>query len=59
MESNSHIHLNNVMYVPALNKILVFVVVLEDYGCDMLFSKGKDYLNHVAIVQVKQIGVWV
>lgn len=49
----SHIHLKNVMYVFGLKKKLIFVVVLEDRGYDVVFSKGKYFLKHVATKQVK------
>ena len=42
-----------------LKKNLVFVVVLEDKGYDVVFSRGKAYMKHVATGKVKQIGVWV
>lgn len=47
------------MYVPDLKKNLVSVVVLEDKRYDLVFGRGKAYLKHVAIIQVKQIGVQV
>lgn len=47
------------MYVPRLKKILIFVVVLEERGYDVAFSKGKYFMKHVATIQVKQIGVRV
>lgn len=34
-------------------------MVLEDRGYDVIFSKGKVFLRHIATRQVKQIGVWV
>lgn len=58
-ESSPHIHLKNVMYVLGLKNILIYVVVLEDRGYDVVFSKGKSYLKHVATRQVKPIGVRV
>lgn len=47
-ESCSHIHLKDVMYEYGLKKNLIFVVVLEDCGYDMLFSKGKAYLKQIS-----------
>ena len=41
------------MYVPGLKKNLVFVVVLEDKGYGVVFSKGKAYLKHVATGKVE------
>ena len=47
------------MYVPQLNKNLVSVAVLQDHGYDVVFSKGKVFLRHMAMGQVKQIGARV
>jgi hypothetical protein len=33
--------------------------MLEDRGYDVIFNKGKDFLRHIAMGQVKQIGVRV
>jgi len=52
-DSSSHIHLKDVMYVPSLKKNLDFVVVLEEHGYDVVFSKGGTYLKHVSTRQVK------
>jgi len=59
MESGSHIHLKNVMYVHGLKKNLISVDVLEDKGYDVVFSKGEYFLKHVSTGKVKQIGVRV
>jgi len=45
------------MYVPRLKKNLIFVAVLEDIRYDVVLSKGKSLLKHVANAQVKQIDV--
>lgn len=58
-DSGSHLHLKNVTYVFGLKKKLIYVVVLEDKGYDVVLIKGKDFLKHVSIGQVKQIGVRV
>lgn len=58
-ESESHLHVKDVIYVPGLKKNLVSVAILEDCGYDVLFSKRKAYLKHVANGQIKQIGVQV
>jgi len=42
-----------------LKKNLVFVSMLEDKGYDVIFSKGKVFLRHIATGQVKWIGVRV
>jgi len=47
------------MFVLDLKKNLVFVAVLQDCGYDVIFSKGKACLRHIATGQVKQIGVCV
>ena len=58
-ESSSPLTLKDVMYVLGLKKNLVSVAMLEDHGYDVIFSKGKMYLCHIATRQVKQIGVRV
>lgn len=47
------------MYVPGLKKNLIVVFVLEDKGYDVVFSKGKYFLRHVAIRKEKQIAIRV
>eukprot|EP00253_Pinus_taeda_P005675 PITA_05675 len=47
-ESGSPHILRDVMYVPGLKKNLVFVSMLEDNGYDVIFSKGKALLRHIA-----------
>ena len=47
------------MYVPGLKKNLVSITVLEEHGYDVIFSKGKVFLRHIATRQVKRIGVRV
>eukprot|EP00253_Pinus_taeda_P012445 PITA_12445 len=42
-----------------LKKNLVSVVMLEDKGYDVVFSKGKAFLRHIATGQTKRIGIWV
>ena len=41
--------MKDVMYVPGLKNNLIFVVVLQDRGYDVVFSKEKGFLRHVAI----------
>ena len=48
-ESSSPLRLKDVMFVSGLKKNLIFVVVLEDYGYDVIFNKGNEFLRHVAI----------
>ena len=47
------------MYVPGLKNNLVLVVVWEDRGYDVIFSKGKVFLRHIAMGQVKHVGARV
>ena len=47
------------MYVPGLKKNLVHVSMLEDRGYDVIFSKGKVFLRHIATGKLKRIGVKV
>eukprot|EP00253_Pinus_taeda_P036139 PITA_36139 len=47
------------MYVPGLKKNLVSVRMLEDKGYDVVFSKGKVFLRHIAMGQTKRIGIRV
>ena len=56
-EFGSPLRITDVMYVPGLKKNLVSVAVLEDHGYDVVFSKGKVFLRHITMGQVKQIGV--
>jgi len=41
--------LTDVKYVPGLKKKLVSVTMLEDKGYDVVFSKGKMFLRHIAM----------
>ena len=45
--------------MPGLKKNLVSVVMLEDKGYDVVFSKGKVFLRHIATGQTKKIGIRV
>lgn len=47
------LRLKDVMYVRGLKKNLVSVSMLEDHGYDVIFSKGKAPLHHIALVKVK------
>ena len=47
-ELGNPLHLKDVMFVPRMKKISIFVVVLEDRGYDVIFSKGKSFLRHIA-----------
>ena len=47
------------MYVPRLKKNSVSIVMLEDRGYDVIFSKGKAFLRHISMGQVKKIGIRV
>ena len=37
----------DVKYVPGLKKNLVSIVMLEDKGYNVVFSKGKAFLRHI------------
>eukprot|EP00253_Pinus_taeda_P006122 PITA_06122 len=58
-EQGAPLTLRDVMYVPGLKKNLVSVAMLEDRGYDVVFSKGKVFLRHIAMGQVKKIGIRV
>ena len=51
--------LKNVMHVPKLMKNLVCIAMLEDRGYDVIFLKGKVFLQHIPTGQVKKIGIQV
>ena len=55
----SPLTLRNVMYVSGLKKNLFYVATLEDRGYDVIFSKGMDFVRHIAIGKVKRIRVRV
>eukprot|EP00253_Pinus_taeda_P029089 PITA_29089 len=48
--------LKNVMYVLGLKKNLISITILGERGYDVIFSKGKAFLRHIAMGQVKKIG---
>ena len=58
-EKASPLGLKDVMLVPWMKKNLISIVVLEDIGYVVIFSKGKSFLRHIATGKVKQIGVQV
>ena len=45
------------MFVLGLKKNLVSASILEDHVYDVIFNKGKVFLRHISMGQVKQIGV--
>ena len=45
----SDICIKDVMLVPGMKNNLISVLVLEDRGYVIIFSKGKAFLKHVAI----------
>lgn len=47
-EIGNPLHLRDVLYVPGLRQDLVSIATLEDEGYDIIFSKGKAYLQHLA-----------
>lgn len=58
-ESNYPLTLKYVMYFPSLEKNLASVSMLEDRGYDVIFSKEKAFLCHIASGKVKRIEFWV
>ena len=59
MESSSPLRLKDFMFIPVLKKNLIFAIVLEDRGYDVIFSKGKTFMRHIAMGHVKHIEVCV
>ena len=53
-ESSAPLTLRDVMYIPGLKKNLVYFSMLEDEGYDVIFSKGKAFIFHIAMRQVKR-----
>ena len=51
--------LKEVMHVPRLKKNLISVVMLENKGYDVVFSKGKAILHSKATGETRRIGVRV
>jgi len=58
-EHGAILTLKNVMYVLEMKNNLVFFSMLEDRGYDVIFSKGKAFLRHIAMGQVKKIWIRV
>ena len=58
-EHGAPLTLKNVIYVPVLKKNLVSIAMLKDRGYDVISSKGKVFLRHIATGQVKKIGIRV
>ena len=52
-EVESPLRLKGVMYVLGLEKNLLFIIVFEYYGYDVIFRKGKVFLRHVTTGWVK------
>lgn len=48
-DSGSPLHFKDVMFVSGLKKNLISIYVLEYHGYDVIFSKGKAFLRHIAI----------
>ena len=51
--------LKDVMHVPGLKKNLISMAMLEDKGYDVVFSEGKDFLQHKTTIQTRRIGIRV
>lgn len=56
-EKTSPLHLKDGVFVPGLKKNPIFVEVLEDNGYDVIFSKGKSIMRHIATRKVNQFRV--
>jgi len=54
-EHGALLTLKDLKYVPGLKKNLVSIAMLEDEGYNVFFSKGKIFLRHITMGQVKQI----
>lgn len=48
-ESGATLTLRDVIYVPGLKNKLLFVSMMEDRGYDVISSKGKVFLHHIAM----------
>ena len=46
-EHGARLTLIDVKYVAGLKRNLVSIAMLEDRGCDVVFSKGKFFLRHI------------
>ena len=57
MEDGAPLTLNNVMYMPELENNLVSIAMLEDIGYDVILSKRKAFLRHIATNQVNKIRI--
>ena len=55
-QSSKAFLLKYVIHVPRLKKNLVSVAMLEDRGYDVVFSDGKDFLQHKTTGQGKKSG---
>ena len=56
-ESGKPFILKDVMHVPGLNKNMIYVVMLEDKGYDVVFSEGKAFLRSKTTGETRKIGV--
>jgi len=51
-ELGSPLLLKDVMFVQVLQKNLISIAFLEDYGYDVIFIKGKEFMRHIATRKV-------
>jgi len=49
-ESRSPLKLKDVMFILALKKNLISVVVLEDRGYDVIFRKSEAFIRYIAML---------
>ena len=55
-EHGALITLTDAKYVPGLKRNLVSIMMIENKGYDVIFSKGKVFLRHITTRKVKEIG---
>ena len=58
-DSSTPLTLKYVMFVPGLKNNFVLVAMLGDHGYGVIYRKGKGFLHHKAMGQVKKIWVRV
>lgn len=48
-DADSPLRLKDVMFIQGLKKNIISIAILEDRGHDAIFSKGKEFLSHIAM----------
>jgi len=54
-ESSSVLRVKDVMFAPGLKKNIISFAVLEDHVYVVILNKGKSFMRHIAMGQVKHI----